>query len=133
MATKLIFHAFDLNPEFVGEKDFGPSLIETTGYERIEKTVDRLMVAGMNLYDYNRGGAYQDSDADIVDGLPPAPSKYYDEKDVKMRMREIQKRLKRMVNREGLADVVDSQSQEPATAEPAAAEPVAKPPVKEGD
>ena len=128
MPTKLIYHAFDLNPDFVGEKDFGPSLIETTGYERIEKTVDRLMVAGMKLYDYNRGGAYQDDDADLVDGLPPAPSKYYDEKDVKMRMREIQKRLKRMVNREGQADGVDSQPQEPATKEP-----VDNPPEKEGE
>lgn len=74
------------------------SLMETTGYESLPKTVDRLMIAGFNLYQANRNGEYQGDNADNVDGQLPAVSKYVDAKDVMMRMREIQQRLKRKVN-----------------------------------
>lgn len=96
--AKLIFNSMDLNPDSFFEKPNPQRLIETTGYEKIGKTVDRLMVAGMNLYMANRNGDYQGDDPDLIDEQPPAQSKYFDEKDVKMKMREIQTRLKRKVN-----------------------------------
>lgn len=70
-------------------------VLETTGYERIEKTVNRLMRSGLNLYLRNRNN--DPADLEDVDNGPMSISKFADVKDVNMYMREIQKRLKRKV------------------------------------
>lgn len=93
-----IFHAMSLNPDAVGQMFAPHKYLNTTGHERLDKTVNRIMVAGLNLYLANRNGDYQDQNPDIVDGMPVAPSKYFDEKSAMMRMREIQARLRRKVN-----------------------------------
>nr|QJB19869.1 MAG: hypothetical protein [Microvirus sp.] len=74
-------------------------LIEHTGVEKLEKTIDRLMVAGMNLYDRDRG-AYSVHDPDESNDGMPYMSKWNDTKDVNMRMREIQRRLRNKVRAE---------------------------------
>lgn len=71
-------------------------VLETTGYEHIEKTVNRLMRSGLNLYLRNRN--IDPADLEDVENGPMSVSKFADVKDVNMYMREIQKRLKRKVN-----------------------------------
>lgn len=95
---KLVFSSMDLNPDSFIERPDPTSLIDTTGYEKIGKTVDRLMVAGLNLYMANRNGDYQTENPDDLENMSVAPSKYFNEMDVKMRMREIQKRLREKVH-----------------------------------
>ena len=70
-------------------------VLETTGYERIEKTVNRLMRSGLNLYLMNRN--IDPSELEDVENGPISISKFADVKDVNMYMREIQKRIKRKV------------------------------------
>jgi len=118
---KLIFNSMDLNPDSFFESPNHTRLIETTGYEKIGKTVDRLMNAGLNLYLANRNGDYQETNQDILEEMAPAQSKYFDAKDVAMRLREIQKRMKRKVN----AQVVEPDEKITLTD----VEPVAKPEV----
>lgn len=96
--AKLCFSSMDLNPESFNETPDSTSFVDSTGYEKIGKTIDRMMLAGLNLYQINRNGDYQGDDPDHVDGMPVAPSKYFNEQDVKMRLREIQKRLRKKVN-----------------------------------
>ena len=114
--------------EEVVEKCDSTSLLESTGYEKIEKTVDRLMVAGMNLYDRNRNANFQGDDPDKLEADQPYMTKWNDEKDVKMRMREIMARLRRKVNREPAIETTNEPAAETA-AEPAA-EPAAETEVK---
>lgn len=85
------------------EKPDPTYVLETTGYERIEKTVDRLMRAGVNLYMKNRN--LSDDELYDVNNGPVFLSKFSDVKDVNMYMREIQKRLKRKALRD--IDIVD--------------------------
>lgn len=74
-------------------------MIENTGTEKLSKTIDRIMVAGMKLYDRDRN-SYSADTAEELEGSPAYMSKYDDEKDVKMRMREIQRRLRNKVRAE---------------------------------
>ena len=83
------------DPELCMEKPDPTSMLETTGYERIEKTVNRLMRSGLNLYLRNRN--IDPSDLEDVENGPVSISKFSDVKDVNMYMREIQNRLKRKV------------------------------------
>lgn len=90
------YHHMHLNPnvEDCVEHPSSHSIMETTGYEKIEKTVNRLMLAGLNLYQVNRNADFQGSDPEGVDKDKPYMSKWSDVKDVTMRMREIQRRLR---------------------------------------
>lgn len=92
-----IYHQHALNPDIKSMVEHPSSLmlVEHTGVEKLEKTIDRLMVAGMNLYDHNRG-AYSIEDPD-TDAVMPYMTKWTDEKDVNLRMREIQRRLRNKV------------------------------------
>lgn len=99
---KIIHTPYNLNENVdeVTEKIDHTILLETTGYEPMKKRIDRLMVAGMNLYDANRFGKdYQGSTAEELETQPAYMTRWKDAKDVNMRMREIMKRLKRKVNR----------------------------------
>ncbi len=92
-----------------------PSIyIENTGVEPLKKTIDRLMVAGMNLYDFKRG-AYTAEDPDYENDEMPYMSKWTDEKDVKLRMREINRRLKNKVRAQENNPVVPEVNPETGT------------------
>ena len=98
----------------LGETPDPTLLIEHTGVEKLEKTIDRLMVAGMNLYDRDRG-AYSVLDPDEKNEGMPYMSKWNDVKDVNMRMREIQRRLRNKVRAEDASPAVPDVNPESGT------------------
>lgn len=116
--NRLVFSSMNLNPDAFFEKPDPTRLIDTTGYEKIGKTVDRLMVAGLNLYMVNRNGDYQVENPDDLDNIAPAPSKYFNEMDVKMRLREIQKRLRSKVHSQISEPGEIKESEEPEVIKP---------------
>lgn len=96
---RVVYNEFRRPPiEDCMEKPDPTKVLETTGYERIEKTVNRLMRAGLNLYMTNRNIDKEEIE-EIEDG-PMSVSKFSDVKDVNMYMREIQARLKRKAMRD---------------------------------
>jgi len=98
---------YEQNPDNESKMEHpDPTLyIENTGVEPLKKTINRLMVAGMNLYDTNRG-AYSVEDPDYDNKTMPYMTKYDDEKDVNMRMREINRRLRHKTRAEDTNPVV---------------------------
>ena len=91
-------------------------VLETTGYERIEKTVDRLMRSGLNLYLKNRN--IDPADIEDIENGPMSLSKFADVKDVNMYMREINKRLKRKVRAKIEEENNDDDDEKKAELEP---------------
>ena len=100
MEKNIVYDAFHLNTnsDEIMEHPDSKRLLMTTGYEKISKTVDRLMVAGLNLYEKNRNAEYEimEEEEEINGSIV---SKYIDEKTAKMRMREIQRRLREKVKK----------------------------------